>query len=354
MAQFGSAFEWHSKGHRFEPGYLHQKQIRILFLKVFFFYCFYIVEFYYDLLYSISMLDRYNHFNEFLKNKFGERTLKICIDGGFTCPNRDGKCGFGGCSFCGERGSGENTKSIDIATQVKTHLDSYRGKRANKFIAYFQNFSNTYAPVDELKRKYDSALIDKRIVALAIATRPDCINEEIVELLQRYQKKYYVYVELGFQTANEFVAKQFNRGYTNQDFIKAVQLLNKVNIDVVAHIMVGLPYEKHQDVIDTVNFINSLNIMGVKIHSTYIIKNTKLESLYNQGKYKPLELEEYVDKVCKIISNLRKDIIVCRITGDAPKDILVAPSWNKHKKIILNSINNELNNRNVFQGSNLK
>ena len=158
------------------------------------------------------MIKRYNYFNDYLKQKFGERTLKVCIDGGFTCPNRDGKCGVGGCSFCGERGSGENTKSIDISTQVKNHLSSYRGERANKFIAYFQNFSNTYANVEILKQKYDSALVDDRIVALAVATRPDCINSEVVNLLKEYQKDYYVYVELGFQTANENVAKRFNRG----------------------------------------------------------------------------------------------------------------------------------------------
>ena len=299
------------------------------------------------------MIKRYNYFNDYLKQKFGERTLKICIDGGFTCPNRDGKCGIGGCSFCGERGSGENTKSIDISTQVKNHLASYRGERANKFIAYFQNFSNTYATKDILKQKYDSALVDDRIVALAVATRPDCINSEVVDLLKEYQKKYYVYVELGFQTSNEMVAKKFNRGYTNQDFINAVNLLNKANIDVVTHIMVGLPFEEKDDVINTVKFLNNLKIMGVKIHSTYIIKNTKLEKLYNEGSYKPLELETYVDKVCEIISHLNKDIIICRITGDAPKDILVAPGWNSHKKIILNAINKELDKRNIFQGDNI-
>ena len=296
------------------------------------------------------MVKRYNQFNDFLKEKFGERTLKICIDGGFTCPNRDGKCGVGGCSFCGERGSGENTRKIDIASQVKNHLDSYRGKRANKFIAYFQNFTNTYDSVENLKKKYDSALVDNRIVALAIATRPDCINEYVVNLLKEYQKKYYVYVELGFQTANEEVAQKFNRGYTNQDFIKAVELLNKANIDVVTHIMVGLPFEENEDVLKTVKFINSLNILGVKIHSTYIIKNTQLEKLFNDGKYIPLELETYVDKVCEILSYLRKDIVICRITGDAPKDILVSPDWNSHKKIILNAINRELEKRNIFQG----
>ena len=300
------------------------------------------------------MENRYNHFNDFLKNKFGERTLKICIDGGFSCPNRDGKCGVGGCSFCGERGSGENTRNIDIAKQVKDHLASYRGERANKFIAYFQNFSNTYADIKTLKQRYDEALIDDRIVALSVATRPDCINEEIVNLLKTYKDKYYVYVELGFQTANEKVALKFNRGYTNEDFIRAVELLNGADIDVVTHIMVGLPGEEECDVINTVKFINSLKIMGVKIHSTYVIKGTRLEELYNNKKYIPPKLFEYVDKVCEIISNLREDIIVCRITGDAPKNLLVAPSWNVRKKIILNSITKALNDRNIMQGDSFK
>ncbi len=300
------------------------------------------------------MENRYNHFNDFLKNKFGERTLKICIDGGFSCPNRDGKCGVGGCSFCGERGSGENTRNIDIAKQVKDHLASYRGERANKFIAYFQNFSNTYADIKTLKQRYDEALIDGRIVALAVATRPDCINEEVVSLLKTYKDKYYVYVELGLQTVNEKVANDFNRGYKNSDFVRAVELLNEADIDVVTHIMVGLPGEEECDVINTVKFINSLKIMGVKIHSTYVIKGTRLEELYNNKKYIPPKLCEYVDKVCEIISNLREDIIVCRITGDAPKNLLVAPSWNLHKKIILNSITKALNDRNIMQGDSFK
>lgn len=296
------------------------------------------------------MISRYNQFNSWLKNKFGERTLKICIDGGFSCPNRDGTKGYKGCSFCGERGSGENTKRIDISCQVANYLNSYKAKRANKFIAYFQNFSNTYDSVDNLRKKYDSALIDHRIVALAIATRPDCIDEKVVNLLKEYQEKYYVYVELGLQTVNENVAKKFNRGYSNQDFINAVKLLNENNIDVVTHIMVGLPFEEKNDIKDTVKLINSLNIMGVKIHSTYIIKNTNLEKLYNEKKYAPISLEYYVDSVCDIISNLRKDIVICRITGDAPKDILVEPKWNSQKKIVLNQINKSLEERNIFQG----
>ena len=295
-------------------------------------------------------MERYNHFNSWLKNKFNERTLKICIDGGFTCPNRDGKKGFGGCSFCGERGSGENLKCLDVSVQVKNHLASYKADRANKFIAYFQNFSNTYDSVENLKAKYDSALIDDRIVALAVATRPDCITEEIAQLLASYLKNYYVYVELGFQTANQVVADKFNRGYSNNEFINAVKLLNKYGIDVVTHIMVGLPFEESGDVENTVDLINSLPIMGVKIHSTYIIKSTQLETLYLNGEYTPLTLDDYVDKVCYIISHLKPETVVCRITGDAPKDILVEPKWNARKKIILNAINNALDYRNIVQG----
>ena len=157
-------------------------------------------------------------------------------------------------------------------------------------------------------------------------------------------------MELGLQTSNETVAQKFNRGYSNEEFIKAVKLLNKYNIDVVTHIMVGLPYEEENDILNTVNFINSLNIMGVKIHSTYIIKNTMLEKLYTDSKYQPITLDYYVDNVCNIISHLRPDIVVCRITGDAPKDLLIEPKWNARKKIVLNAINRKLEEQNIYQG----
>lgn len=295
-------------------------------------------------------MENYLHFNDWLKKKFGERTLKICIDGGFSCPNRDGTCGIGGCIFCGERGSGENTRGIGISKQVMAHLNSYRGERANKFIAYFQNFSNTYADIKTLKQRYDSALIDDRIVALAVATRPDCINEDVVKLLASYLPRYYVYVELGLQTANDEIGQILNRGYKTEQFINAVKLLKKYGIDVVAHVMVGLPNETEQSVSDTIDLLNSLNIMGVKIHSTYVIKNTKLEDMYNRGEYEPISLEDYVIMVGGIISRLKPNIVICRISGDAPKNLLVAPEWNLHKKIIINSINKYLKEKNIFQG----
>ena len=175
----------------------------------------------------VKMEKRYNKLNEYYKEKFGERTLKICVDGGFTCPNRDGTCGIGGCIFCSEKGSGELIKQSNesISKQVKDYLNSYRAKRANKFIVYFQNFSNTYDTLENLKNKYDSALIDDRIVGLSIATRPDCINEEIAKIIKSYSNRYYVCVELGLQTASEEIGKIINRGYTTKQFIEAVKIV---------------------------------------------------------------------------------------------------------------------------------
>lgn len=295
-------------------------------------------------------MERYNKLNNYLKEKFGEKTLKICIDAGFTCPNRDGTKSHGGCIFCGERGAGEHLKRINISEQVTNHLNSYRGQRANKFIAYFQNFTNTYAPVDILKKRYDSALIDKRIVGIQVATRPDCINEEIVKLLASYKPNYYVCVELGLQTSNDETGKLLNRQYTSLDFIYAVSLLNKYNIDVITHIMVGLPNETFDDVKNTVDFVNSLNIQGLKIHSTYVIKDTYLYNMYVSGKYIPLTLEEYLNSLTYILTHVNPNIVIHRISGDAPKDILVAPSWNSHKKLVLNGIEKILKEQNLYQG----
>lgn len=298
----------------------------------------------------MNNLYRYNRLTEYLKEKFGERTLKICIDGGFTCPNRDGTCGTGGCIFCGERGSGEHLQSEDISNQVKQFLSSYRGERANKFIAYFQNFSNTYDNIDTLKNKYNSALIDNRIVGLAIATRPDCINEEIVKLIASYTDKYYVWVELGLQTSNDSTAKLINRGYLSSKYTEAVALLNKYKIDVVTHIMVGLPNENIEDIKNTVNFINRHRIQGIKIHSTYIIKDTKLENMYLENNYKPLEFNDYMESLIYILTHISPNIVIHRVSGDAPKNLLVAPEWNLHKKLILNGVDKILKEQNLYQG----
>lgn len=189
-------------------------------------------------------MERYNHLNTYFKQVFGERTLKICIDGNFTCPNRDGKCGTRWLYFCSNKGSGELIRSApDISSQITQYFESYRAKRANKFIAYFQNFTNTYDTIHNLKEKYDSALIDDRIVGLDIATRPDCIDENVAKLISTYMPKYKVFVELGLQTSNDSTGSLINRGYDSSKFTEAVSILNKYNIPVICHIMVGLPTE---------------------------------------------------------------------------------------------------------------
>lgn len=295
-------------------------------------------------------MERYKHLNKWLKDKFGERVLKICVDGGFSCPNRDGKCGIGGCIFCSEKGSGEHINKIDISTQIKNHLDSYRGKRANKFIIYFQNFTNTYDTIKNLKRKYDSALIDEKIIGLSIGTRPDCIDENIAKLLHTYQKKYYVMVELGLQTSNENTAKIINRCYPNSIFTKAVKILNKYNIPVIVHLMIGLPNENKDDVLSTVKFINSHKIDGIKIHSTYIVANTKLNEMYQKNLYTPLTLDEYIKQCCLVLTHINPNIVIHRISGDAPKNLLIAPLWNLHKKWSINGINKYMEEHDLHQG----
>lgn len=301
-------------------------------------------------------IKRYNKLNEYLKNKFGERTLKICIDGGFTCPNRDGTCGTGGCIFCSQKGSGEHLKSLEsntlenIKLQVQNHFKSYRADRANKFIAYFQNFTNTYDSIENLKAKYDAALIDERIVALAIATRPDCINEDICKLLASYKNNLNVWVELGLQTSNDDTGKFINRGYTSDAFTKAVELLNKYNIEIVTHIMIGLPNETFEDLKNTVNFINSHNIQGLKIHSCYVIENTKLATLYKSGDYEPITLEYYLESASYVLTHISPNIVIHKISGDAPKDLLLAPNWNYHKKWIMNGLDKYLKENDLYQG----
>ncbi len=299
-------------------------------------------------------LERYKHLNKYLKDKFGERTLKICIDGGFTCPNRDGRVGYGGCAFCSERGSGEHIVPDKISNQVRNYFTSYKAERANKFIAYFQNFTNTYDSIENLKMKYDAALIDDRIVALAIATRPDCISEDICKLLKSYSEKYYVWVELGLQTSNENTGKVINRCYTDEQFSTAVSLLNKYNIDVVTHIMVGLPGENFDDIKNTVDFINNYSIQGLKIHSTYVVKNTRLADMYFNGTYTPISLEYYLDCACYILTHISPDIVIHRVSGDAPKDLLIAPDWNLHKKWIINGLDKLLRDKDLYQGMDYK
>ncbi len=292
----------------------------------------------------------YNNLSAYLKGKYGTRVSKICIDGGFGCPNRDGTCGTGGCIYCGERGAGEHIDpTLSIREQVSSQLA--RGNGDASYIAYFQNFTNTYASVDVLKERYDAALIDKRIVALAIGTRPDCINEEIANLIASYRDRVDVWVELGLQTASDLTASVINRGYKTEVYKRTAELLTSHGIPFVTHMIIGLPGETEPDTDYTVDVINESKSWGVKIHSIYIMEGTRLAEMYRSGEYIPPSLDEYVSLAARSISRLRPDIIIHRITGDCPDGLLVAPEWNKDKNKVIDLIRKRLESERLHQGS---
>ena len=292
----------------------------------------------------------YNNLSGYLRDKYGKRMRKICIDGGFSCPNRDGKCGTGGCIFCGERGSGDHIMpERSIEEQVKESLRN--AKEDDAFIAYFQNFTNTYADIDTLKRRYDSALIDKRIKILAIGTRPDCIDRNIAALIAEYKSELDVWVELGLQTSRDETAKLINRGYDLKVFEEAMAILKEYGIDTVVHMIIGLPGEDKADVVNTAKYISSFSPMGIKIHSIYVSKGTKLAELYKNKLYTPPTLSEYSDACAEALSFIDKNIVIHRITGDCPKDMLISPEWNSNKNAIIESVKERMVSLGLSQGS---
>ncbi|MBQ9084895.1 MAG: TIGR01212 family radical SAM protein [Clostridia bacterium] len=292
----------------------------------------------------------YNNLSGYFRKKYGSRLRKICIDGGFTCPNRDGKCGIGGCIFCGERGAGEHIdQTLSIRQQVEKGL-SHLGEKG-RAIAYFQSFTNTYAPVDVLRERYDTALIDERIVALAVGTRPDCINEEIADLLLEYSKRVDVWVELGLQSASDKTARMINRGYPTSVFSSAVEMLASRGIPVVAHMIIGLPGEGEAEVDQTVDLLNRSPIWGVKLHSLYVMEGTRLADMYRSGEFAPIDEGEYIALAARCIARLRGDIVIHRLTGDCPEGLLVAPSSSCTKNEIIDKINSRLRENGHRQGS---
>ena len=291
--------------------------------------------------------------NDFLKEKFNEKIYKVSLDGGFTCPNRDGKVSRGGCIFCSENGSGDftATKLKSIHAQIEEQIDLVSKKyKGDKYIAYFQNFTNTYAEVSYLRKIYQEALSHEKIVGLAIATRPDCLGDDVLELLAELNKKTFLWVELGLQTVNDDVAKYFNRAYETQIYKEASEKLNKLNIKFVTHIIIGLPKEEDDDYLKTAIFAQNCGTWGIKLHLMYVVKNTPLEKLYLNGGLKVNTKEEYVEKVINILENISSEIVVHRLTGDGDRETLVAPLWSIKKIDVLNSIHKELKRRNTYQG----
>ncbi len=297
----------------------------------------------------------YKDVSRFWKEIFGAKCFKACVDGGFTCPNRDGTCGAGGCVFCGERGAGEFITEIGIQNQIASAMEKARAKHhAEKFLIYFQNFTNTYAPVDVLRTKYESALtVGKNtgeIVGLVVGTRPDCITEAVADLLEEYARRFYVQIELGLQTSDDETARKMNRGYPAARFTEAVETLSGRGIHVVAHIMLGLPGEEKQHIIRTIEFLNRHEIQGIKIHSLYVQAGTRLAEMYAAGMFEPITLAEYIDWATYVLTHISPEIVVHRLMGECARNVLVAPDWILKKKEIEDGIIRTLDENGWKQG----
>lgn len=299
---------------------------------------------------------RYNSINYFLRQKFGEKVFKISLDAGFTCPNRDGTVSTGGCIFCSESGSGDfvgESKQLTEQFHEGVTLMSKKWK-GGKYIAYFQAYTNTYDKIEVLREKYYSILEIEGVCGIAIATRPDCLNDEVLELLSEINQKFYLWVELGFQTSKVETVALINRGYENEVYLEAVEKLNKLKIDFVTHIIFGLPGETRADMLETVDFVSKTNPWGVKFHLLHLIKNTKLEEVYNKGDMKFLEEDEYIYLIISALERLPVNTVIHRLTGDGPRKLLIGPTWSTDKWKVLNTIDKRLMEKDSWQGKFLK
>ena len=302
----------------------------------------------------INEQHRYYTLNYYLNKRFNSKVFKVALNGGFTCPNRDGKVSTKGCIFCSPSGSGDfaGNRNDPLNIQFNSVKDIIHLKWPNaKYIAYFQANTNTYGPIEKLRKIFYEAInLNPDIVALSIATRPDCLDKEVLELLDEINKTIPVWVELGLQTIHEETATFINRGYKLNVFEEAVKNLRKINIEVIVHIINGLPYETKDMMLDTIKYLNNFDIQGIKIHSLFILKNTPLGDLYTKEKFNILSLEEYVDITTEQLALLDKDIVIHRINGDAPKNDLIEPTWSIKKLVVMNEIDKMMKQKNYYQG----
>lgn len=287
----------------------------------------------------------YLSFNKYLKDKFGQKVYKISLDGGFTCPNRDGKIDTRGCIFCSKGGSGDfaQNRDLSITEQIESGKKRVEKKiKSGKYIAYFQAFTNTYAPVEILRAKYSEAINHPDIVALSIATRPDCLGDGVIELLDEMNKIKPVFVELGLQTIHNDSAKYIRRGYSLEVYNEAVKNLKNIGVNIVVHIILGLPNESEEDMLESVKYVCQSQIDGIKLQLLHIIAGTDLAKDYEKGLFKTLEFDEYVELIAKCVAIIPKNIVIHRLTGDGAKKDLIAPLWSADKKRVLNAINKAL------------
>ena len=298
---------------------------------------------------------RYHSLNYFLREKFKDKVYKISLDAGFSCPNRDGTLSGTGCIFCSERGSGDFAGNRDFSIQRQfDDISCMMEKkwRSGKYIAYFQAYTNTYAEPDVLRDTYEEAIRQEGVVALSIATRPDCLGPEILDVLSGFSDRVYTFVELGLQTVSDETGRKINRGYDLPVFEEAVRNLRIIGVDVVVHVIFGLPGEKREDMLETVKYLSHMDIQGIKFHLLHLMKDTPMVSLYQRGKLEFMEMDEYVSLIAESIAMLPQRMVVHRTTGDAPRDLLIGPMWSLKKWEVLNAIDDYFKAHDLYQGKN--
>lgn len=300
----------------------------------------------------------YYSLDAYFKQTYGEKCYKISLDGGFSCPNRDGTLGFGGCIFCSGSGSGDFATSVaqfpSIPEQIANGLALMGTKRTgNKFVAYFQSFTNTYGPIEKLRKLYTEALEAPQIIGLSIATRPDCLGDDVLTLICELRDAYpdkFIWIELGLQTIHESTAHYIRRGYPLSTFDSAARTLHALDIPFIVHVILGLPGETKEMMLETVNYLNQTKPFGVKLQLLHILKHTDMAAEYAAGKFEALTEEAYFDILGACIAHLSSDIIVHRVTGDGPKNLLIAPLWSANKRKVLNDLHHYLKNQEIYQG----
>ncbi|RNA70422.1 TIGR01212 family radical SAM protein [Alteribacter keqinensis] len=296
---------------------------------------------------------RYYTWNHHLRQEFGEKIFKVPLDAGFDCPNRDGNVASGGCTFCSERGSGDfaGDRKDDLVTQFTTIKERMHTKwKSGKYIGYFQAYTNTYAPVEELREMYEVILEQEGVVGLAIATRPDCLPDDVVEYLAELNERTYLWVELGLQTAHDRTGLLINRAHDFQCYVDGVNKLRKHGIRVCSHIINGLPLENYDMMIDTAREVAKLDVQGIKIHLLHLLKRTPMVKQYEKGMVEFMSLEEYISLVCDQLEVIPPSMIVHRLTGDGPSELMIGPMWSLNKWAVLNGIDSEMKRRNSWQG----
>ena len=298
----------------------------------------------------------YRSLDYMLRERFGEKVYKVTLNGGMSCPNRDGTLGKRGCIFCSEGGSGDFAAdaSLSVTDQIESQIAILSGKRPiQKYIAYFQAYTNTYAPVEYLKKIFTEAIAHPKIAALSIGTRPDCLGTEVLELLKELNQEKPVWVELGLQTIHERSAQYIRRGYRLDCFEQAVRELRSRELEVIVHTILGLPGESREDILETMHYLNKKDIQGIKLQQLHVLKGTDLAYDYLAGKVPVYEREEYLDLVISCLENLDPEIVIHRITGDGPKDLLLAPLWTGRKREVLNLLHHRMKEMDTWQGKQL-